>query len=703
MKKKVQLNKSNQTDNKKNKAVHFSSFWSLPSYLIFAFAFILYANSLFNQYTLDDRLMITDNKFTKKGLDGVWDILTTDSFVGFFGVQKNLVAGGRYRPLSHITFALEYEIMGLNPLVGHLINILMYAFACVLVYKILCMLFKQEKHKFYFSLAFMATLFFTAHPLHTEVVANVKGRDDIMSLLANFGALYFMLKYVENSKIKNIIIACAIFFLGLLSKENAISFVLVIPLTIYFFKQASIKKTAIIGFCLFIVSVFFMIIRTMVLGDFMSSSPDYELLNNPFIEANTIQKYATIFYTWGKYLLLIIFPHPLTHDYYPKQIPLMEIMDLRVLISMLIYIALIVISIVLFRKKHIISYSIIFFGLTFSIASNLIFPIGTFMNERFVFIPILGFCIVLAFLMTTYLPKWVNQRTIFIITGIILLGYSIKTIARNPAWHDDYTLFTTDVKISKNSAKCNVSAGGQTLERAEKETDTLKKQKMIQDAISYLNKGIQIHPKYVAGWLLLGKAMIDIEDYKTARLYYENALKLSPGHKEALNNWLYCAQVSNKNKDYTEALESYKKLIIYQPTNNDLYVGLAAVYENRMQLDSVIYIMNLLLEKNPKYAPAYSKIGEVYGKYYNNLNKSIEFMMKAYAISPNDASLLENLGVAYGLKKDFLKSIEFFKKSIEIKPENPQTYLNLAGSYQNIGDKEKANQCYQKALQLQKK
>ena len=524
-----------------------------------------------------------------------------------------------------------------------------------------------------------------------------------MSLLANFGALYFMLKYVENSKIQNIMIACAIFFLGLLSKENAISFVLVIPLTIYFFKQTSIKKTSIIGLSLFIVSVFFMILRTMLLCNFMSSSSYYELLNNPFIEANTIQKYATIMYTWGKYLLLILFPHPLTHDYYPKQIPLMEMMDLRVFISMLIYITLIVIAIVLFRKKNIISYSIIFFGLTFSIASNLIFPIGTFMNERFVFIPILGFCIVLAYLMTTYLTKWINQRTIIIFTCLILLGYSIKTIARNPVWYDDYTLFRTDVKISENSAKCNVSAGGQTLERAEKEMDVIKKQKMIQDAIIYLNKGIQIHPKYVAGWLLLGKAMIDIEKYKTARLYYENALKLSPGHKEALNNWLYCAQVSNKNKDYVEALESYKRLIKYQSNNTDLYVGLATVYENMMQLDSVIYIMNLLLEDNPKYAPAYSKIGEVYGKYYNNLNKSIEFMMKAYAISPNDASLLENLGVAYGLKKDYHKSIEFFKKSIEIKPENPQTYLNLAGSYQNIGDKEKANQCYQKAMQLQKK
>jgi uncharacterized membrane protein YhfC len=77
----------------------------------------------------------------------------------------------------------------------------------------------------------------------------------------------------------------------------------------------------------------------------------------------------------GKIFVAYYIPHPLTHDYYPKQIPLMEIMDLRVLISMLIYIALIVISIVLFRKKHIISYSIIFFGLTFSVASNLIFPI----------------------------------------------------------------------------------------------------------------------------------------------------------------------------------------------------------------------------------------------------------------------------------------------------------------------------------------
>ena len=269
-------------------------------------------------------------------------------------------------------------------------------------------------------------------------------------------------------------------------------------------------------------------------------------------------------------------------------------------------------------------------------------------------------------------------------------------------WHDDYTLFTTDVNVSTNSAKCNVSAGGQTLELAEKVTDVEKKNKMINDALVYLNKGITIHPKYTAGWILLGKAMIDLEDYKRAREYYEIVLQISPGQKDALNNWLYCAQICAKNKNYDEAIASYRKLITYQPASRDLYIGLSGVFESKLQIDSVLNIMNRLLSADPNYAPALSKLGEMYGKYLNNLDKSIEYMMKAYAITPNDASILENLGVAYGIKKDFKKSIEYFNKSLQIKPDNPQTYLNLSGSYFNSGNKQKAAECQAKANELMK-
>ena len=680
---------------------------NLPVYLLFGFVLLLYANSLFNQYALDDRLMITENQFTKKGFNGIGDILSTDSFVGFFGKQKNLVAGGRYRPLSHITFAIEYALFGFNPFIGHLINILLYAFSCLLVYKALLKLFPSGNKHWYLTIPFIATMLFIAHPIHTEVVANIKGRDEILSLLGSFGALYFILKYIEKDRTLDLVWASLVFFFALMSKENAITFVVIIPLTLYFFTKSPLKKALISMGCLAVVSVIFIFIRYSVLSFLMGSKIEYELLNNPFIGANTVQKFATIFYTWGKYLILLLFPHPLTHDYYPKQIPIIGMTDFRAILSLLFYLFLIAYAFLRIRKKDVVSYCILFFGLAFSISSNLIFPIGTFMNDRFMFIPLLGFSIVIAYLFVEKFQKWFSENisriAVFTILGSVLLAYSVKTISRNPVWKDDYTLFTTDVKVSENSAKCNVSAGGQTLELAEKEADEVKKKKMIENAINYLNKGIAIHPRYTAGWLLLGKAMIDLEDYKKSREYYETALKISPGQKEALNNWLYCAQMSAKNKDYSEALISYRKLISYQPANNDLYVQLAGVYENENQIDSVLNIMNRLLVKDSMYAPALSKKGEVYGKYLNNIDKSIEYLVKAYAVSPNDASLLENIGVAYGIKKDYEKSIEFFNKAIAVKPDNPQTYANLAGSYLNMGNKKKAAECQAKVAELQKK
>ncbi|MFA5782847.1 MAG: tetratricopeptide repeat protein, partial [Bacteroidales bacterium] len=683
------------------------SIHNLPVYFLFGFALLLYANSLFNQYALDDRLMITENQFTKKGFNGIGDILSTDSFVGFFGKQKNLVAGGRYRPLSHITFAIEYALFGFNPFIGHLINILLYAFSCLLVYKALLKLFPSGNKHWYLTIPFIATMLFIAHPIHTEVVANIKGRDEILSLLGSFGALYFILKYIEKDRTLDLVWASLVFFFALMSKENAITFVVIIPLTLYFFTKSPLKKALISMGCLAVVSVIFIFIRYSVLGFLMGSKIEYELLNNPFIGANTVQKFATIFYTWGKYLILLLFPHPLTHDYYPKQIPIIGMTDFRAILSLLFYLFLIAYAFLRIRKKDVVSYCILFFGLAFSISSNLIFPIGTFMNDRFMFIPLLGFSIVIAYLFVEKFQKWFSENisriAVFTILGSVLLAYSVKTISRNPVWKDDYTLFTTDVKVSENSAKCNVSAGGQTLELAEKEADEVKKKKMIENAINYLNKGIAIHPRYTAGWLLLGKAMIDLEDYKKSREYYETALKISPGQKEALNNWLYCAQMSAKNKDYSEALISYRKLISYQPANNDLYVQLAGVYENENQIDSVLNIMNRLLVKDSMYAPALSKKGEVYGKYLNNIDKSIEYLVKAYAVSPNDASLLENIGVAYGIKKDYEKSIEFFNKAIAVKPDNPQTYANLAGSYLNMGNKKKAAECQAKVAELQKK
>src|ERR1017187_8512399 len=95
-------------------------------WLLLAIAMVVYGNSIFNNYALDDAMVITENAFTQKGISGIKDILTADTFFGFFKENTNNVAGGRYRPLSLVTFALEYQFFGLSPHFSHFINILLF-------------------------------------------------------------------------------------------------------------------------------------------------------------------------------------------------------------------------------------------------------------------------------------------------------------------------------------------------------------------------------------------------------------------------------------------------------------------------------------------------------------------------------------------------------------------------------------------------
>ena len=119
-------------------------------------------------------------------------------------------------------------------------------------------------------------------------------------------------------------------------------------------------------------------------------------MNDPFLEMNGMEKLATIIYTLGEYLRLLIFPHPLTHDYYPYHIPIMNFGKPGTLISLALYLGLAYAFFKLWKSKSIYAWSIGFFIATLSIVSNLVFPVGSFMNERFIFIPSIAFSLVSA-------------------------------------------------------------------------------------------------------------------------------------------------------------------------------------------------------------------------------------------------------------------------------------------------------------------
>lgn len=642
----------------------------VPYLIIGFFAFILYAQTLSFDYALDDSIVITRNEFTKQGIQGIPDLLAYDTFTGFFGKQKNLVAGGRYRPLSLITFAIEYQVFGLNPGISHLINILLYALSGMLLYKILLMLFPVIlARSWYQTVPFVAVMIFIGHPVHTEVVANIKGRDEIMTLLGSLLALFYTLRYLETRKRLYLGYSFLAFFFGLMSKENTITFLAVIPLSVYFFTRHSLKDNLMSVLPLLAASVVFLGIRQSVLGDF-SAPVARELLNNPFLDATNAEKFATIFYTLGLYLKLLLFPHPLTYDYYPKEIPIIGWSDIRAWGSLLIYLALGVFALLQWKKKSILSFSILFFISTLSVVSNLVFPVGTFMNERFIYISSIGFALVVAWLLVERLPLWISNvskyRQIFLsLAGILLLLYSVKTWSRNPAWENDFTLFSTDVETSVNSAKGNAAAAAKYREQAE-QPDIMPNQKeeAYQKAIQYWTRALEIHPAY-----------------------FDVALDLGITH------FRY-----NKNIDLT--LENFRKAFMINSDNSKIFQFSSAVFnEYKNPQKKLEYYLSLNQLKPNKYFVLY-EIGVTYGKELNQLDTAIEYLEKAVTVNPRGIEALKDLGAAWGFKGNPQESIKYSLKAYEINPKDAQTCINLGINYRQIQENENAQRFFDEAARL---
>ena len=255
------------------------------------------------------------------------------------------------------------------PFVFHLFNLLAYLLFGLLFYKVLSRLFFHRFKDKTPILAFLSTLIYLAHPVHTECVTNVKGLDEIAALLFSLLCFNFILNYIETNKNKNLLFALLSLFLGLMSKENAITFILLIPAGLYLLYNQKFN-VAIKYMCwLIIPGILFFLIRAQILGWNPIAGESGELMNNPFLKfvnnkyiyVSTAERYGTIFYTLLKYIGLLLFPHPLTYDYYPKQIAIQSIWNIIPLSSLAIYTTLIY-AIIKFRntRPHI-SYSILFY------------------------------------------------------------------------------------------------------------------------------------------------------------------------------------------------------------------------------------------------------------------------------------------------------------------------------------------------------
>ncbi|WP_235297954.1 tetratricopeptide repeat protein [Portibacter marinus] len=607
--------------------------------LIFVLGFVLYANTLTHDFTLDDAIVITDNEFTQKGFAGLKDIFTKDTFHGFFGEagKDKLVSGGRYRPFTLAMFAIEHAIFGNNPFIHRFINILLYGLLSVLIYLFCNRIFSQKFDvQVAGILAFAISLLFIAHPIHTEAVTNIKGRDEIMAMLGSLAALFILVrKGFEDLEIKDYVLSSLLFLVALLSKENAITFVAVAPLVAFVFYKNPLKT----GFLFLATAVLFLVIRTAVIGFDLGAAPSAEFMNNPYLKVEsgqyvpftTSEKLATIFHTLLKYIQLLFVPWPLTHDYYPGHIGLKTWSSPTAVLGLLVYLALAIASVVGIWRKKTWAFFTAYYLVTISIVSNLVFPIGTHMSERFVFMPSLGFAGVLSILIFK-LDRRLAFAGLFLIIGL----YSFGTIKRNAVWKDNFTLFTTDALTSVNSAKVNNAAGGAISDHVKEMPDSPEKTALIERGHEHLSRALEIHPNYVNAYLLKGNLYFYQEKFDEAIAMYDMSLRLDPNYADALRNKFL-------------ALRS---------------------------------------------------AGRYQGEKLNNLSKSLEYLERAIEMQPNDFETNRLLGTCYGIMGKHELALKYFKKCSELQPNNGAIFVNLAKAYQFVGEEEKAQQAAARAQEL---
>lgn len=470
--------------------------------LLFVLAFALYNASIGFGYVLDDEIVLSENQFVKKGCAGIKDIFTTDSFTGYLGEQQDLLQGARYRPLSIITFAIEYQLFKLNPKISHFINVLLYALTAVILFHLLTLLFPAHGKKWFPAIPFIAAALFTAHPLHTEAVANIKSRDEILSFLFSILALFFSIRFIRAGRAYYLLLSALAFFTALLAKENALTFLAVIPLAIYFFECPGSKKILSAFLPLLFATGAYLLLRYAVIGYLVDSGKAATgLMNNPFLHATATEKNATIFYTLLLYLKLLLFPHPLTHDYYPYQIPILDWSDFRAMAGLLVYAALGAFALFNFKKRSIPAFSVLYFLFTVSIVSNLFVPVGTFMNERFLYMPSLGFCILIAYWLVEKIPALVRKSALSaaavpVIFGIFIVSYSFKTLQRVPEWKDILTLSRSAATVSTNSARANSFYAYELYRTSLGIAGTKEKLKMMDEAMPYVERALKIYPTY---------------------------------------------------------------------------------------------------------------------------------------------------------------------------------------------------------------
>lgn len=495
-------------------------------------------------------------------VDNIKSIFTTSHRAGDVSDLEHSL----YRPVAKLIFAAEWQYGGEEDkdkmYLFHLVNVLFYVLTCIMLYLVLYHAFKKN-----WVLALSIALLFAVHPIHSEVVANIKSLDEILGALGVLIALRCCQIYVQSNNILLLIAAFIAYSLGIFGKESVIVAIAIVPLFLFYFSEANTKQLVLCTATIIAGAVLFLVCRQMAIGWFLekSTKPPSALDNvlaltilDPTKPAGLFKgniKYdeyiATVIYIMGEYLLKLFVPNPLSCDYSYATLNVVKLTDVKFLASLAVYVGLIFFAVKTFMKKNIIGFGILWFIIASSIISNLFILFGTSFGERLMFLPSIGWCIAVVgaiYYLFKYAKHNVPQLSLiqgfskhailFLIVGVVCMAFAPLAVERNADWKTDYNLFSKDVQNFPNSTHLLFYWGNHlsSSEYAEGKGEQEVK-RASQEAINTFKKSMSLYPALPSdGYNQYGKSYYNLNQMDSAYKYYLKAHSEDSTNSVFMNN-----------------------------------------------------------------------------------------------------------------------------------------------------------------------
>lgn len=628
--------------------------------MLFVVSILVYTNSLQNTFVYDDVFTITDNYFIRDW-SNFYALFTNDYFTSSGEVT--------YRPVVTFSYFLDYSIWRLNPLGFHLTNVLLHAGNVILVYLLISRLVSDR------TVPFLTGILFALHPILTEAVNGISYREDLLAAFFFLGAILLFIQPARRnpqSKIRNYRYPLSLFsyLLALCSKEMAITLPLVIVLLEWLLgDKKTIQRNVIKYYTGFIlVSGFYLFLRFVWFHNPVEKQLSYPD-NSIFVNLLTMPKVLC------SCIKLLFFPFRFNAEYIISHTKSPFAFTFPYSIVFLCVIGFITCKCYHYSKE--VFFFILWFFITLLPMLNII-PIANIMAERYLYLPSIGFCTIITYILTSI---WKRAQIFFSPGGILQVGgytkgrgvlqyapssllllllvvpYSLFTVTRSRVWRDPLTFWSKTVEDSPGSARAHNNLG--MIFHQEGKTDSAIRE--FQTAVA-----LEPDPEYHHN---LGMAYQQKGLKEEALREYRVVLAVNPSSAITHNN------IGNLLIDkgcFDEGISKFKEAVRLKPHYYDAHYNLGLAYFKKGLLDDSLDAFKRALHYEPDHAEAHSCLGTVYAN-KGSFDEAIMEFKETLRLQPNYASAYKNLGMIYlNYKKDIQMAVYFFNEFLRLDPKNSE-------------------------------